>query len=90
MAMRYWLVLCAGLCTVALAGPPSQTPSPPPAGTPPTPMPEASDEAASDDELIEFLGADDVGDAAWWEFLKNSAPGNDPPQPAAPPQDAKS
>jgi hypothetical protein len=36
------------------------------------------------DEFIEFLGADDVGDAAWWEFLKKAPPaGNRPP-----PQDA--
>jgi hypothetical protein len=40
------------------------------------------------DEFIEFLGADDVGDAAWWEFLKNSAPRKGQP-PAPPPQDAK-
>jgi hypothetical protein len=43
----------------------------------------------ADDEFIEFLGTDDVGDAAWWEFLKKSALGKDPPKPAAPPQDAK-
>jgi len=34
--------------------------------------------AAPDDEFIEFLGADDVGDTAWWEFLKKSAPRKDP------------
>jgi hypothetical protein len=39
------------------------------------------------DDFIEFLGADDVEDAAWWEFLKKSAPRRD--QPPAPPQDAK-
>lgn len=26
------------------------------------------------DELIEFLGAEDMGDAAWWEFLKQLQP----------------
>jgi hypothetical protein len=37
---------------------------------------------------LEFLGSDDVGDAAWWEFLKKAPPsGNNPP--ATPPQDAK-
>jgi hypothetical protein len=65
----------AALCTIAFAG------SPPPA--PPSPEP-----AAPDDGLIEFLGADDVGDAAWWEFLKKAAPREEPP-PAPPPQDAK-
>jgi len=92
MAVRYWLVLCAGLCAVALAEPPSPpaSASAPSAGTPGTPLPNAADEAASDDEFIEFLGADDVGDSAWWEFLKKSAPGRDPPKPATPPQDAKS
>jgi hypothetical protein len=34
------------------------------------------------------LGADDVGDAAWWEFLKNSAPREGRPR-RPPPQDAK-
>jgi hypothetical protein len=41
-----------------------------------------------DDDFIEFLGGDDVGDEAWWEFLKKVPPrGNIPP--AAPPQDAR-
>jgi hypothetical protein len=39
------------------------------------------------DEFIEFLGADDVGDAALWEFLKNSAPRKGR-SPVPPPQDA--
>lgn len=44
-------------------------------------------EAAPDGDFIEFLGADDVGDAAWWEFLKKSAPRKDAGPEA--PQDAK-
>jgi hypothetical protein len=40
-----------------------------------------------DDEFIEFLGSDDVGDAAWWEFLKKSAPQKDPSPDA--PRDTK-
>jgi hypothetical protein len=41
-----------------------------------------------DEGFLEFLGSDDVGDAAWWEFLKRAPPrGSDPPAP--PPQDAK-
>jgi len=86
--------LCAVVCSVALAGQPSPAPVNPPA--PPTGSPAANGQrtptpdAPADDELIEFLGGDDVGDAAWWEFLKQAAPGQDPAKPAAPPQDAKS
>jgi hypothetical protein len=59
----------------------------------PPPPPPGADRSASadvpDDELIEFLGADDHGgDAAWWEFLKNAQPGTDKPS-APPPQDTK-
>jgi hypothetical protein len=44
--------------------------------------------AAPDDGFLEFLGSDDVGDAAWWEFLKKAPPpGSD--ASAKPPQDAK-
>jgi hypothetical protein len=39
-------------------------------------------------QLIEFLGADDHGDAAWWEFLKRLPPGSIRPADP-PPQDAK-
>jgi hypothetical protein len=42
---------------------------------------------AANDEFIEFLGADDVEDAAWWEFLKKSAPRKG--QTPLPPQDSK-
>lgn len=43
--------------------------------------------AAPNDEFIEFLGTDDVGDADWWEFLKRSAPRKE--QNPEAPQDAK-
>jgi hypothetical protein len=79
-AARYWLALSVILCAVAFA---EQPPAAPPAPQPSSPPPDASN-----DELIEFLGADDVGDAAWWEFLKKSAPRKDQPR-APPPQDAK-
>jgi hypothetical protein len=46
-------------------------------------------QSAPDDDFIEFLGADDVGDAAWWEFLKKAPPRGENPPPATPPQDAK-
>jgi len=55
---------------------------PPPAGraqTPPAKVP--------DEEFIEFLGEDDHGDAAWWEFLKKTQPGAQ--NPAPPPQGSK-
>lgn len=85
MATRNWLGLCALLCSAAVAAqpPPPGAPGAPPASAPRDPPP-------ADDELIEFLGSDDVGDAAWWEFLKRSAPGQDPPKAVPPPQDAKS
>lgn len=51
---------------------------PPPPPRPPAPSQDADTDRAGasepDDEFIEFLGADDVGDAAWWEFLKKSGP----------------
>ncbi len=40
-----------------------------------------------DEGFIEFLGSDDVGDAAWWEFLKRAPPRGTSPS-APPPQDA--
>ncbi len=90
---RTWLGLCAGVCTAALAGQPAQPPpasTPPPAGAPPASAPHGQPPVdPADDEFIEFLGEDDVGDAGWWEFLKKTAPDKDPPKPAAPPQDAK-
>jgi hypothetical protein len=86
MAARHWLVLGAALCTAAFAGEPPQAPTAPPAV--PQRSPDPTDAAASDDDFIEFLGEDDVGDAAWWEFLKKSAPPKEP-HPLPPTQDAK-
>jgi len=80
ISARYWLLLSAVVCASAIAGQPPAPPAPPAA-------PDASADAP-DDEFIEFLGADDVGDAAWWEFFKKAPPrGKD--TPATPPQDAK-
>jgi hypothetical protein len=50
--------------------------------------PPAASRSAPDDDFIEFLGRDDVGDAAWWEFLKKAPPRREIP-PAAPPQETK-
>jgi hypothetical protein len=78
--------LLAGLavCAAAVAAPPpTAPPAPPPAGVPAQPS-----QGAPDADLIEFLGSDDVGDAAWWEFLKRAPPRGDD-TPAAPPQEAK-
>jgi hypothetical protein len=89
-------------CAAAFAGPPPSpsppAPSPPDAARTATPVvdPPAVDAPgadapgadAPDDEFIEFLGADDVGDAAWWAFLKKSAPRKES-TPTTPPQDAK-
>jgi hypothetical protein len=62
--------------TPAPAQPP---PADPPQGRAPTPAQRPAD--APDDEFIEFLGEDDHGDSAWWEFLKKSPPENQNPAP---------
>jgi hypothetical protein len=82
MSRHGWPLLAAIFCAAARA----QTPSPAP--VPPAQQPPASNVEAPDDGLIEFLGSDDVGDAAWWEFLKRAPPRRYVPPPS-PPQDAK-
>jgi len=87
--------LLGAWCAIAGAAPapppqPAPPPASPPAATPATPPATTPGQSVPPDEgLLEFLGSDDVGDAAWWEFLKR-APlrGSDPPAPP-PPQDAK-
>jgi hypothetical protein len=74
------LWLSMGVC---LAAPQQPPPGPPPGASPP-----ASSQGTPDDDFIEFLGGDDVGDADWWEFLKKVPPRGETP-PATPPQDAK-
>lgn len=69
------MAVTAGVPYTALAATPASAPPP----SPPPP----------DDSFIEFLGADDVGDAGWWEFLKNSAPRAEEPSPPPLPQDGK-
>jgi hypothetical protein len=97
MWVREWLLVAVALCTAANAAPPAPAvppvqpgaqsapvgTQPPPAGTPPPPS-----QGAPDGDFIEFLGGDDVGDAAWWEFLKKVPP-RGVNSPAAPPLDAK-
>jgi hypothetical protein len=84
---RAWLLLCA-VCAVANAGAAPTSPAPPPA-TEKKPVAAASKDApVPDEDFLEFLGQDDVGDTALLEYLKRTPPrGNIPP--AAPPQDAK-
>lgn len=86
---RSWL-LFGSLCATANATPPPASPTaptPPPA-PPAPPASSAKTPATPDESFLEFLGSDDMGDAAWWEFLKKAPPrGSDPPP--APPQDAK-
>jgi hypothetical protein len=77
MALRCWLVLSAMLCMEAFADQPPPMPN--------APQSDSSD--VPDDGFIEFLGDDDVGDAAWWEFLKKTTPRKESPPPE-PPQDA--
>src|SRR5271168_4081774 len=79
---RHWLLASAAVCAAAFAGPP-------PPATPAVPPPASSPHGAPpDDDFIEFLGRDDVGDAAWWEFLKRVPPRGQKP-PEAPTQEAK-
>jgi hypothetical protein len=89
-AARYWLALGVVACAWASAEPPSSQPAPPTpdAARAVTPAVDASGVATPDDEFIEFLGRDDVGDAALWAFLKKSAQRKDS-TPTRPPQDAK-
>jgi hypothetical protein len=76
--------LLNAVCAIANAGPP---PSAPPPATAPPKQPASAD--APDESFLEFLGSDDVGDAALWEYLKRVPPrGNNPPA-TPPPQDAK-
>jgi hypothetical protein len=83
---KHWLLVGFALCAVnGAAQPPSPAPQAPATQRPAAQKP-AQD--APDDEFIEFLGSDDVGDAAWWEFLKKAPPRRGNP-PAPPPQDAK-
>jgi len=81
---RCWLAISAVLCAAGVA---AQPPVPPSARPPVVAQPATSSDT-SDDDFIEFLGADDVGDAAWWEFLKKAPPRGEN-SPAPPPQDAK-
>ncbi len=63
-----------------------QQPGQPAARAPPAPQaPPAT--SLPDADFIEFLGEDDHGDAAWWEFLRKAAPGaqnSAPPPPRGP------
>jgi hypothetical protein len=77
-------LLLGVVCAAANAAPPA---SAPPAASP-TDTSSAAATGAPDESFLEFLGSDDVGDAAWWDFLKKAPPhGNVPPEP--PPQDVK-
>jgi hypothetical protein len=77
-------LLLGVVCAAANAAPPA---SAPPAASP-TDTSSAPATGAPDESFLEFLGSDDVGDAAWWDFLKKAPPrGNVPPEP--PPQDVK-
>ncbi|HMD75114.1 MAG TPA: hypothetical protein VKG05_14725 [Steroidobacteraceae bacterium] len=63
------LVITSAVSAASAAGTGSAPPPPPP---------------PTDESFIEFLGSDDVGDAAWWEFLKNADPRAAKPPPPPP------
>jgi hypothetical protein len=73
------MVCGAVLCAAAHADQPPASPPPPPRPSPTT---------APDEGLLEFLGADDVADSAWSEYLKRAVTRKVPPPPP-PPQGAK-
>ena len=81
---RLWLLVGVAACAVAHATPPP----PPPPSQSQSPGASQPPPGAPDDDFIEFLGGDDVGDAAWWEFLKKVPPRREGP-PATAPQEAK-
>jgi hypothetical protein len=86
MLGKSWLLIGVVACAAAFAG--SPPPAPPAPASSPVGAPQSPSHSAPDDDFIEFLGADDVGDAAWWEFLKKVPPrGGNPP--ATPPQEVK-
>jgi len=76
------VMVCAG----AMAAPPP--PAPPPQSSSATGATQTQPQGAPDDDFIEFLGTDDVGDADWWEFLKKVPPREQNP-PTTPSQEAK-
>ena len=60
--------------------------APPPGEAAATGVPPARPAAPpADESLFEFLGADDVGDARWWEYLRKSAPQAKAPSSPQPP-----
>jgi hypothetical protein len=89
---RYRRVLAALIWAVAAQAPAQaqgqQAEGQQPGSTPGHGQPAAPPAKAPDDEFIEFLGEDDHGDAAWWEFLKRTSPGAHNPAPP-PPQGSK-
>ena len=90
MGERRWLVAAAAFCTAAIAGPPAPGtahPPPPVHESQPQGAQESQPQGVPDDEFIEFLGTDDVGDETWWEFLKKAPPRRE--NPPAPPQETK-
>ena len=91
MGERRWLLAATACCTVAIAGPPPA----PETAHPPPPLHESQPQGAQesqqgvpDEDFIEFLGADDVGDDTWWEFLQKPPPRRENPH-AAPAQEEK-
>jgi hypothetical protein len=82
--LRWWVLGAIVSAAVYAGTPPEPAEKPPPAAEKPPP----AQADVPDDGFIEFLGSDDVGDAAWWEFFRKAAPRGDEPR-AAPPQDAK-
>jgi len=85
---RAWLLPALLASRAVLAVDPQQSP-PPQHPSAPAPAAAAAAEAPPPDEsLFEFLGADDVGDAGWWEYLQHADPKADT-APAVPQDDRR-
>jgi hypothetical protein len=80
---KHWLVLAAvAWACAATAQTPAQPATPSGSGRPQTAAPKTPPAEVPDEELIEFLGEDDHGDEAWWEFLKKTPPGGQTSPPS--------
>jgi hypothetical protein len=69
-AVRWTALFCCGQAALA--------------ADPPKSAPPSQSAAQPDAELIEFLGADDVGDADWQEFLGRARPPPSQRKPSRP------
>lgn len=85
---RHWVSVGVILWAAAAATVSAAEPQAPQSAAPQGAPPHAATAEPPDEDFIEFLGKDDVGDAAWWEFLKR-APPRRASAPPSPPQETR-